>query len=38
MYGESQKLYDIILEFITKLERENEDYHVENERLAKSNV
>ena len=37
-YGESQKLYDIILEFIAKLNRENEDLHLENERLAKSNV
>jgi len=37
-YGESQKLYDIILEFIAKLNRENEDLHYENERLAKSNV
>mmetsp|Transcript_32253 Transcript_32253/g.49368 ORF Transcript_32253/g.49368 Transcript_32253/m.49368 type:complete len:166 (+) Transcript_32253:229-726(+) len=37
-YGESQKLYDIIQEFITKLQKENEDLHHDNERLAKSIV
>jgi len=36
--GESQKLYEIILEFIAKLNTENENLHSENERLAKSNV
>lgn len=30
-HGEPQKLYEIILEFISKLNDENENLHVENE-------
>lgn len=38
IYGESQKLYDTIMEFIAKLQKENADLHSDNERLAKSNI
>lgn len=36
-HGESNKLYDIITEFIEKLAAENEAVQAENEALAKSN-
>lgn len=37
-YGESNKLNDIILEFIAKMSDENMDLQLDNEQLAKSNV
>lgn len=37
-YGESNKLYDIILEFISKMQAENDALQLDNERLARSNV
>ena len=37
-HGESNKLYDNIQDFISKLQAENEAIQADNEALAKSNV